>query len=89
MQTKQDMKNHGLNWRIMKQLYEKNNIKAYNFEIVDMKIEDFITKSRRAVELMRDLILKYGTIYVHCTAGIYRSPQVVILYLIKYFSYTI
>lgn len=49
-----------------------------------MKLKDFVNRSQRAVRLLRELIEDHGTVYVHCTAGIYRSPQLVALYLIQY-----
>lgn len=34
-------------------------------------------------------MIQYKTVYVHCTAGIFRSPQLVILYFIKFMNYNL
>ena len=49
-----------------------------------MNFEDFINKSADALRLLRRLVNKYECVYIHCTAGIYRSPQLAILYLVKF-----
>ena len=48
-----------------------------------MSSEDFINKAEGGVKLMKELI-KEEKVYVHCSAGIYRSPQMIALYLILY-----
>ena len=48
-----------------------------------MSSEDFINKEEGGVKLMKELI-KEEKVYVHCSAGIYRSPQMIALYLILY-----
>ena len=47
-----------------------------------MNFCDFINKSSEALKLLRKLINSYDCVYIHCTAGIYRSPQLAILYLV-------
>lgn len=39
--------------------------------------------------MMRDLIRDGEKVYVHCTAGIYRSPQMIALYLAHFEDYSI
>jgi protein-tyrosine phosphatase len=84
LQSKKDMRAFGINCQELSKVYEKYDIQAYNLEILDMKLKDFVNRSQRAVRLLRELIEDHGTVYVHCTAGIYRSPQLVALYLIQY-----
>lgn len=38
---------------------------------------------------METIVRNHGKIYVHCSAGMYRSPQIIALYLILVEQYTI
>jgi protein-tyrosine phosphatase len=38
---------------------------------------------------MEKLMKKQGKVYVHCSAGMYRSPQIIALYLILVEKYSI
>jgi protein-tyrosine phosphatase len=38
---------------------------------------------------MENVLKNDGKIYVHCSAGMYRSPQIIALYLILVEQYTI
>ena len=46
-----------------------------------MNNKDFLEKWIGAVSLLRKIIADGERVYVHCSAGVYRSPQIVILYL--------
>jgi protein-tyrosine phosphatase len=47
-----------------------------------MNKEDFLSKCTGAIELLKNLVKQRKKVYVHCSAGVYRSPQIVVLYLI-------
>lgn len=47
-----------------------------------MSKKDFLAKFKGAIDILRDLVKENEKVYVHCTAGVYRSPQIVILFLI-------
>lgn len=84
LQSKKDLKAFSIDPEQLRSLYNKHGIRAYNIEILDMKLKDFVDRSQQAVRLLRQLVETYGTVYVHCTAGIYRSPQLVVLYLVQF-----
>lgn len=46
-------------------------------------------KSLKAFLKMEHILRNNGKIYVHCSAGMYRSPQIIALYLILVEQYTI
>lgn len=54
-----------------------------------MNNSDFINKAEGGLKIMRDLIKSGERVYVHCSAGIYRSPQMIALYLSLFEKYTI
>lgn len=78
------MAKYKVDWDWIKEVACEYQISAFNFQIVDMNFYDFIDKSSEALKILRKLIDAYGCVYVHCTAGIYRSPQLAILYLVKF-----
>jgi len=39
--------------------------------------------------MMNELLKDGGKVYVHCSAGIYRSPQIIALYLSMFQNYSI
>jgi protein-tyrosine phosphatase len=71
------MKFRGIKWSEMVKMYDYNSISAVNFPIVDMDVVDMSVKLRKAAEILQLLIQKYNKVYVHCTAGVFRSPQIV------------
>lgn len=69
----------------MKQLYEKCNIRhLYNCPIPEFnQIDNFAEKLLEAVKILDSMRKQFKDqqIFVHCTAGMTRSPTLVILYL--------
>jgi protein-tyrosine phosphatase len=51
------------------------------YAIEDMNNEDFVEKGEGGVRILRELLQNNQRVYVHCSAGIYRSPQMIALYL--------
>ena len=72
----------------MKQLYEKNDIRhSYNCAIPEFnQIDNLAEKLLEAVKVLDVMRKQLGNqkIFVHCTAGMTRSPTLVILYLCLY-----
>lgn len=89
LQSKQDMARYGVEWSTLSELYLKYGIKAVNLEITDRKNREFVAKCRRALRVLTCLVEKYGRVYIHCTAGIYRSPQLVVLFLVEHRNFTL
>jgi protein-tyrosine phosphatase len=46
-----------------------------------MNNEDFVSRAAGGLNMMRELLKNGEKVYVHCSAGIYRSPQMIALYL--------
>ena len=48
-----------------------------------MHAGEFIKKSLGAFLILRDLLKdENNKVYVHCSAGMYRSPQIIVVYLV-------
>ena len=54
-----------------------------------MNFKDFIVKAEEGVKIMHHILNEGRNIYVHCSAGIYRSPQMIALYLIAIKQYSL
>lgn len=54
-----------------------------------MNTQDFINKSSGALKSMADILKKDEKVYVHCSAGIFRSTQLIALYLTLHMDYSI
>jgi protein-tyrosine phosphatase len=54
-----------------------------------MNNQDFVNKAEGAVKMMTDLLKDGGKVYVYCSAGIYRSPQIIALYLSMFQNYSV
>ena len=62
---------------------QEQGCKYYCYEIKDMSAIDFIEKSLGAFLLLKKLVNEnHNKVYVHCSAGVYRSPQLVVLFLV-------
>ena len=46
-----------------------------------MNNNDFIQKAEGGVKLLNELLKRDNKVYIHCSAGKYRSPQMIALYL--------
>jgi len=79
LQTEDDLRDRGLGW-------EQETGRAAAMDFLNMPVTDFDSADlqRRLPECVRALdgMLKAGhSVYVHCTAGVSRSPTVVVAYL--------
>lgn len=81
IQTAKDLTSHRLTPDYLCELSESHGLHFYNYEIEDMNKKDFLDKWKGAVYLLRKIISTGEKVYVHCSAGVYRSPQIVTLYL--------
>jgi protein-tyrosine phosphatase len=84
LQTDRDMKTRGVDWEKLKGDYKSMGIAAVNIPIVDMDWIDLQEKADYATQVLHRLIKQYETVFVHCTAGINRSPHVVLKYMCEY-----
>jgi protein-tyrosine phosphatase len=89
IQSERDFKSHGLTPYFLSLICQEQGIKYKRCSILDMNNDDFINKAEGGVKMMRDLIKDGEKVYVHCSAGIYRSPQMIALYLTLFEKYSI
>lgn len=81
LQTDEDFEEWGVEWPQLEQAYHELGIEVRRVPIADLDPEDLRDKLRSAVEALRELVSGGHRVYLHCTAGVERSPTVVVAYL--------
>jgi protein-tyrosine phosphatase len=84
VQTDADLTVRRVDWALFQAYYETLGINCYRLPIGDFDEEDLVRRLPEAVELLRRLHGEGKQVYVHCTAGMGRSPAVVVAYLSRY-----
>lgn len=46
-----------------------------------MNNDDFVLRAEGGLKILNELLKEGLNVYIHCSAGIYRSPQMIALYL--------
>ena len=84
LQTDDDIKARQINHELQKIQSKKYGININRYPIEDYCHEVMVSRLKGAADLLNDLLKKGKTVYVHCTAGMYRASSTVILYLVLY-----
>lgn len=83
LQTDDDLAKDGLRWEQIEEWYLSAGIGARRVQIHDYSAEAVITNLNAAVTSLRTLLDQGHTVYLHCTAGVNRSPTIAIAYLVR------
>ena len=80
LQTDEDMAGANLNWQMLESHYRTSAVSLCR---MPMKEEQLVLREKllSCVDRLDDLLAAGHTVYLHCTAGIGRSPTVAIGYL--------
>ena len=81
LQTDEDIKRLGCDWRTLSAHYRRSKMAVRRVSVRDFDAEDLRRKLPDCVQALGELLRKGHTVYVHCTAGLGRSPSVVVTYL--------
>ncbi|HLC14881.1 MAG TPA: dual specificity protein phosphatase family protein [Thermodesulfovibrionia bacterium] len=76
LQTDADMLYWRIDWDKMTRTYEKSDIKVYRYPIRDEKLEE-------GISLLDSILAEEHKVYLHCNAGLNRSPTMAVGYLVK------
>jgi protein-tyrosine phosphatase len=81
LQTDDDFEYWGIDWPGLLAAYAARGIVIRRATIVDFDVDSLRDNLPACVRQLQELIEAGHTVYVHCTAGINRSPSTVIAYL--------
>lgn len=81
VQSAEDDEYLNITWPVLESHYRRSRIEVRRVPVTDFDRADLCRNLPECVGALRELIGDGHTVYVHCTAGIGRSPTVVIAYL--------
>jgi protein-tyrosine phosphatase len=81
LQTEEDFAYWGIDWRVMEAAYREAGIAVRRVPVCDFDRDHLRSRLRDCVEALDQLIAAGHTVYVHCSAGLNRSPSTVVAYL--------
>lgn len=84
LQTDEDLESLSLNWGLLWNFMMHNGISGTRLPIVDFDDRALERGLPKAVEALNDAWRAGQTVYVHCTAGVNRSPTVAIGWLMRH-----
>jgi len=82
VQTEEDFAYWGINWDDLAAHYRDSGMVACRTPVRDFDADALRRNLPHCVKALDDLLRDGHTVYVHCTAGINRSPSTVIAYLL-------
>jgi atypical dual specificity phosphatase len=81
VQTDDDFDYWRIDWPAMQRYYRDSGIELRRVPVRDFDREDLRRRLTACVQALEELLRAGHTVYVHCTAGMNRSPSTVIAYL--------
>lgn len=81
LQTDEDFESWGIDWPRLTGHYQAGGVEVRRVPVRDFDLADLQRNLRRCVAALEELLRAGHTVYVHCNAGINRSPSTVIAYL--------
>ena len=81
LQTDEDMCWYDTDWEKLEAHYRKTEIEVVRFPIRDFDPDDLREKLPGGVQALEELLAAGRTVYLHCTAGVNRSPTVAIAHI--------
>ncbi len=80
LQTDEDLDRVGCDWKQASKNYRRLSITVRRVPVRDFDSDDLRDKLPECVRNLNELLREGHTVYVHCTAGVGRSPSVVAAY---------
>jgi len=81
LQTDDDLRTMGLSWEVVGGWYRAAGLDAERVPIEDWSPQAVLTRLPAALAALERLLAEGHTVYLHCTAGVNRSPSVALAYL--------
>lgn len=85
LMMKSEFRPRGVNWTKLKDLYQLKQMKVLRYQVNDMKEKELVSNLFTAAQHLHKLLdAEKQRTFVHCSSGITRAPEVVIVYLCLY-----
>ena len=81
LQTDEDLASWGIDWHEMERAYHRQGVELRRVPVQDFNPEELRRKLPSCVQALDGLLRAGHTVYVHCNAGMNRSPSTVVAYL--------
>ncbi|MGQ9575646.1 MAG: dual specificity protein phosphatase family protein [Thermoguttaceae bacterium] len=81
LQVDEDFAWWGIDWGVLEAHYRRLGIEVRRVPVRDFSPEDLRKNLPECVGALEDLVRAGQTVYVHCSAGVNRSPSTVVAYL--------
>lgn len=81
LQTDDDLRVRGQDWSVLEAYYADRDIRAQRIPMRDFDYDDQSRVLPEAVKALARLLASGDTVYLHCNAGLGRSPVVAMAYL--------
>ncbi len=89
LQDDNDFRALGIRWDLVLRAYEAHGIVAIREPVEDFSRRQLLKRLPEIVETLRGLLDQGHVVYLHCTAGLNRSPTVAIAYLHTHANMTV
>jgi hypothetical protein len=87
LQTEEDLQLHGIDWPQLQADYRVAGVEVRRVAVRDFDEDDLRSKLPDCTRVLDELLADRHVVYVHCSAGVNRSPSVVICYLHWYLGW--
>jgi len=84
LQTDGDLEELGMAWPLMWRFLMSVGISALRVEIVDFDDRSLVAHLDRAADAVQEMVGAGHPTYLHCTAGVNRSPTAAIAWLVRH-----
>ncbi|OHB81218.1 MAG: hypothetical protein A2V98_00520 [Planctomycetes bacterium RBG_16_64_12] len=81
LHTEEDLDDLNVAWGVLEDHYRRSAIELRRVPVRDFDRDDLRKNLPECIRSLGELIGEGHTVYVHCTAGMGRSPSVVVAYL--------
>ena len=81
LQTDEDLKGLGLRWELLWRALVMNGLEVRRAPIIDFNDGELERGISKALQELDAAMTKEGGVYLHCTAGLNRSPSIALVHL--------
>lgn len=83
LQTDDDLAQYGLIWSQIEEWYAQRRLITRRVPVLDFSPDAIVAHLEEALDALAALLDDGHTVFVHCSAGVNRSPTIVIAHLVR------